>query len=191
MKKATLILILGFLIITGNSIQAQMTYPIKTGSIAYTMSMMGTDNLMTMYFSDNGNVQCTETQMEMFGMKIHNRSIVKDKKTFTLDMTQKTYTETDLSAEDFEKMNFFSSDDALAKEGATKVGEEEILGRNCQIYKLTKDGADMKMWIWKGMMLKMETVAQGMTINMVATAITESAPDASIFEVPSDFTKSN
>jgi len=191
MKKTISVLILGFILIAGNMAQAQVNYPYQVGSVTYNMNMMGTDNTMTQYFTDNGNNMCTETQMEMFGMKIHNRTIMKGNKSFNLDMTQKTYTETELSPEEFQKNNFFSSEEALMKEGATKLGEEEILGRMCQKYGLTKEGADMKLWVWKGMMLKMETVAQGMTINMVATAINENTPDASFFEIPSDFTKSN
>jgi hypothetical protein len=63
------------------------------------------------------------------------------------------------------------------------------MDKTCQIYKMTKDGAEIKFWSWKGLMLKMESNVQGMSMNMKATAISESAPDQSLFEIPSDFTK--
>jgi hypothetical protein len=59
----------------------------------------------------------------------------------------------------------------------------------CQVYTLNKDGAEVKLWSWKGLMLKMESSAMGMVINIVATSINESAPDQSIFEIPEDFSK--
>jgi hypothetical protein len=187
MKKPILLLLIGLLFNIGLSAQPNINYPIKSGSVSYTMSMMGTDNLMTLYFDDNGNKNCMDVQMEMFGMKIHNRTVIKDKRSYVLDMTQKTYTENEASEADYKKV--FMSDEDMAKEGITKLGEEEIIGKNCQIYSATENGAEVKFWIWKGMMLKMETASQGMTIKMIATSISESTPDPTLFDIPSDFTK--
>ncbi len=189
MKKTSLILILGIILNTALLAQTSVNYPMKRGSIAYTMSMMGSNSPITIYFDDNGNKQCTETKMEMFGTKMHNRSITKNNKFYNLDMTLKTYTESELLTGNSQKMNFYSTDEALTKEGATKIGDEEFLGKNCQVYSMNKDGADIKLWVWQGLMLKMETSAQGMTMSMIATTISESAPDAALFEIPSDFTK--
>jgi hypothetical protein len=92
MRKLIFLLLMSFIVNLGLSAQ-EINYPVKTGSVSYTMSMMGTDNLMVMYFNENGKSQCTDVQMEMFGMKIHNRTIIKDKKSYVLDMAKKTYTE--------------------------------------------------------------------------------------------------
>jgi hypothetical protein len=189
MKKPILLLIIGLFLNIGLSAQQSINYPIKSGSVAYTMSMMGTDNLMTLYFEDNGNKNCMDMQMEMFGMKMHNRTIIKDKKSYVLDMTKKTYTENDVTDADLKK-SFYMSDEDMTKEGITKLGEEEILGKNCQIYTATDNGAEVKFWVWKGMMLKMESSSQGMTVSIVATSISETVPEKDFFEIPSDFTKS-
>jgi hypothetical protein len=90
---------------------------------------------------------------------------------------------------DLKKNSFYMSDSDITKEGVTKLGEEEILGKTCQIYSLTENGAEVKLWVWKGMMLKMESSQQGMTIKIIATEISESTPDQALFEIPSDFTK--
>jgi hypothetical protein len=190
MRKASLILFLGFILSTAISAQNYINYPLEKGSVTYNMSMMGSNSTITLYFNNKGNTQCTDIQMEMFGMKIHNRNLVKGSMAYNLDMAQKTYTESVLSEDDVKKMgNFLSDENAMSMDGVTKIGEETVLGKNCQIYSMNKDGADIKLWNWKGLMLKMETSAQGMTISMVATAISESAPDQSFFEIPSDFTK--
>jgi hypothetical protein len=190
MKKLTLILMLGFVLNFGLLAQDYFKYPVSSGSVTYTMSMMGTESTVLSYFKSSGNVQCTDIEMEMFGTKIHNRTIMKDGKSYTLDMNQKTYTEIALSEEDMKKnAMFLNEENAAGMEGVTKVGEEVLLGKPCQIYNVSKDGVDLKLWTWKGLMLKMETSSQGMTVSMVATAISESSPDQSLFEIPSDFTK--
>jgi len=190
MKKILSLIFLGIVLNTAINAQNHFNYPINKGSITYTMTMMGTDNAMTLYFDNSGNTQCTEIQMEMMGMKMHNRTIIKGTTSYILDMTKKTYTEKELSEEDLDKAGFFMKEEATTEEGVTKVGEEEILGKNCIIYTMDQGGGEVKLWIWKGLMLKMETSAQGMTVSMVATAINETSPDSSVFEVPSDFSKS-
>jgi translation elongation factor P/translation initiation factor 5A len=190
MKKLTLILILGLTLNFGLSAQDFYKYPISSGSVTYKMSMMGTDNTVVTYFKNNGNMQCTDMEMELFGMKQHNRTILKGNKSCTLDMNQKTYTEIEISNEDMKKQGMFLDEENAAQmEGVTKLGEEVILGKTCQIYSMNKDGAEMKFWTWKGLMLKMEANSQGMVISMNATAISESSPDEVLFEIPSDFTK--
>lgn len=103
-------------------------------------------------------------------------------------MALKIYTVSDLDPNS-QNMKLYSSEETLIKEGAKKLADEEFLGKNCQVYSMTKDGADIKLWVWQGLMLKMETSAQGMTMSMIATTISESSPDPVLFEIPSDFTK--
>jgi len=190
MKKTALILIIGIILNAGLTAQEYIKYPLKTGSVTYTLSMMGADNTIMLYFDNSGNTQCSNVEMEVFGMKVHTRNIIKNNISYALDMTQKTYTETQLSKEDLQKMGTYLTDENAANtEGIEKVGEETIMDKTCQIYKMTKDGAEIKFWSWKGLMLKMESNMQGMSMNMKATAISESAPDQSLFEIPSDFTK--
>jgi hypothetical protein len=190
MKKAALILIIGIILNAGLTAQEYIKYPLKTGSVTYSLSMMGADNTIMLYFNNSGNTQCSEVEMEVFGMKVHTRNIIKNNTSYALDMSQKTYTETQLSKEDLQKMGTYLTDENAANtEGIEKVGEETILDKTCQIYKMNKDGAEIKFWSWKGLMLKMESNVQGMSMNMKATAISESSPDQSLFEIPSDFTK--
>lgn len=56
----------------------------------------------------------------------------------------------ELEEGDFEKVQ----DKELIEAGFAKEGTEEIGGRLCQIWKITKNGATQKMWIWKGIEVK-------------------------------------
>ncbi len=199
MKRLILILAVGILL--NVSLKAQIEpiqtqdqekkrYPIEAATIEYTMSMMGSDNPMTIRFKDGGKKQSTEVEMSMFGMTQHNRSIMIDNMMYELDMAKKTYKEIELTEEQMKKNTTFLADEkAMEEEGFTKGEKENFLGKSCQTYTMNKDGADVKFWSWDGLVLKMESSAQGMSISMVAKSITEGDPDDMYFEIPSNFTK--
>jgi hypothetical protein len=199
MKRSIIILVLGVLL--NVSLKAQIEpiqpqdqektkYPIESGTIEYTMSMMGSDNPMTIRFKNGGKMQSTDVEMSMFGMTQHSRSILIDNMMYELNMAEKTYKESELTEEQAKKNATFLSDEkAMEEEGFTKGEKENFLGKSCQIYTMNKDGADVKFWSWEGLVLKMESSAQGMTVSLVAKSISEGEPDDMYFEIPSDFTK--
>jgi len=190
MKKSIFVLILGLLLSSPLLSQENIQYPIQTGSVEYVMSMMGSENYLTMYFKDHGNTQCSEAKISLFGINKHTRTLINGKKVSNLDMDAKTYSEVELTDEELKKQARYLSDESVMKEeGITKDGEEEFLGKTCQVYSMSKDGADIKFWSWKGLMLKMETTAQGMSINLIAKSISEEAPNEDFFAIPDDFTK--
>ena len=151
--------------------------------------MMGTESPMTMYFTDNGNTQCSDVKISMMGITKHQRSIQKGKTMYNLDMDEKTYTVKELTEEELKNQVNYMSDEKLEEEGINKDGTEEFLGKKCTIYSTNNEGADVKFWSWEGLMLKTESSAQGMTITITAKTIDESVQDKSIFEVPEGFTK--
>jgi len=197
MKKSVFILVLGlFLSINLQAqvepIQAQndIRYPIEEATVEYTLSMMGEDNTMIIYFKDYGKAQSTDAKISMFGMTQHSRSIMLENKMYELNMVEKTYKESELTEEQIKKNSTFLSDEkAMAEEGVTKGEMEDFLGKSCQTYVMSKDGAEVKFWSWEGLVLKMETSAQGMTVSLIAKSIIEESPDKMFFEIPTDFTK--
>lgn len=191
MKKSIFVLILALCLKIQLSSQVNVKYPIEAGSVEYSMSMMGSESTMTLYFEDFGNTQCSDAKVSMFGVNAHNRNIMKGKQAYALDMNTKTYTERELTDEEIKKQAYFLTDEAaLKEEGITKLEDEDFLGKPCQVYSMNKDGADVKFWSWQGLMLKMETITQGMTISLIAKAINETTPDQSWYQVPDDFTTS-
>lgn len=62
-----------------------------------------------------------------------------------------------------------------------EVGEETVAGKPCKIYTVRKEEmgmtADVKMWVWKGLQLKMETTMGGTTLySETTTGIRENVP---------------
>ena len=55
----------------------------------------------------------------------------------------------------------------LEEMGGKKIGEEEVLGKTCEVWEIKNMGT--KIWIWKGITLKTETDMMGMKINQTAT----------------------
>lgn len=198
MKKSIFILVIGLFLSIKLYAQVEpitpendIKYPIEAATVEYTMSMMGSDNTMIIYFKEFGKIQATDAKISMFGMTQHSRNIMLDKMMYELNMIDKTYKESELTEEQIKKNKTFLSDEELmSQEGVTRGDKEEFLGKLCQTYLMNKDGAEVKFWSWEGLVLKMETSAQGMTVSLVANSIKENTPDNMYFEIPSDFTKS-
>lgn len=71
---------------------------------------------------------------------------------------------------------------AAGKEQGKLVGKATLLGKPCEIRQIQS----VKLWIWEGLPLKMESgAAQGMQVSMVATKVeTPAKLSASLFELP-------
>lgn len=68
----------------------------------------------------------------------------------------------------------------LENMGYEKTENEEVLGKNCEVW----EGMG-KLWIWKGLTVKSEVKMMGVKVNMTATKIeTDIAIPADKFKVP-------
>jgi hypothetical protein len=66
----------------------------------------------------------------------------------------------------------------LLNMGANKIGSENFLSKDCEVYEMKSTGT--KLWVWEWLTLKSETQSRGIEINLTATRINEGA------SVPSD-----
>ena len=79
----------------------------------------------------------------------------------------------------------------LKKMGGKKIGEEEILGKNCEIWK----ALGTKIWLWKGIPLKTQSKIMGIERTVEAIELNINTKiDESVFKVPegikiNDYTK--
>lgn len=164
-------------------------YPFKAGIVKYENEAMGMKTSLILYFKDYGDVECSVSEVEMMGKKITTKSLMKDGYLYSLSIDQKSGTKVKISSE-FSTYRFDSKmfEENMVAEGGKKLGTEEILGKTCQIYSMSENGASTKIWLWKTMMLKMSTEQNDMTMNMEAKSIeeTNNFPDG-IFDIPSDF----
>ncbi len=192
MNKTSLILSLIVILIGCNS-KAQnevKRYEIKSGVIKYnttnTGKVMGSvikgKGTESLYFKNWGAVELKESQstqtttMNMFGQKKedttsdHTMNKLENGESYSVDFDQKLiYSNKDMA------MNmiaaFHSEGDAgevgksmLEGMGGEKIGHENVLGYDCEIWKV----AGGKQWLYKGIMLKMEMTLMGITTTTLA-----------------------
>lgn len=64
------------------------------------------------------------------------------------------------------------------------IGKGTVLGKPCEI----RESGNFKMWMWKGLPLKMEMMNQGMNLTIIATKVEAPAKvAATAFKVPSGY----
>jgi len=165
-------------------------FPFKTGIIEYKQegNAKGTH---TKYIDEYGYKQAdyTETEVKVFGFtnkekkgtimigpKIHSIDFATNKASTGVNPVYETYANSDGS--DYDKLGR----DAMASLGFSNSGKTEtIAGKKCEIWK----GSLGRIWIWKSLALKSETVVLGINITETAVSvkINTSVP-ASKFEIP-------
>lgn len=153
-------------------------YGIKSAIVEYTItgSQSGTKIL---YFDNWGMRQAeyTNSVLEIgnFSKSINILNIIKDDANYIIDLERNTGTKTKnpikkLIAELQNQKSFGEfGEQILLKSGAMKVGQEEFLNRDCDIYEIKNTGT--KMWIWEWIPLKTITKLGGIEINSVAKKI--------------------
>lgn len=153
-------------------------YGVKSAFVEYTItgSQSGTK---TLYFDSWGMRQAEYTnsvlQVGNFSKSINLLNIVKDDSNFIIDLERRTGTRTKNPVKklitELQNQKSFGEfgEQILLKSGAMKVGQEEFLERDCDIYEIQNTGT--KMWIWKWIPLKTITKLGGVEINSVAKKI--------------------
>lgn len=153
-------------------------YGIKSAIVEYTItgSQSGTK---TLYFDNWGMRQAEYTnsvlEIGKFSKSINIVNIVKDDANYIIDLQRNTGTKTKnpvnkLIAELQNQKSFGEfGEQILLKSGAMKIGHEEFLDKDCDIYEIKNTGT--KMWIWKWIPLKTITKLGSVEINSVAKKI--------------------
>ena len=154
-------------------------YKVRSAIVNYKVTGMqeGTE---TLYFDRWGmrEARYTETEIKMMGMgvKTHNLTLLDGEFTYAVDLIKKTGTKakTPMMEALMRKAESENRDltdvcrDMMVQMGGKVVGEEEILGKNCQIWEI--GNMKTKTWIWNGIALKSETSMMG-TQTSEATSI--------------------
>lgn len=174
-------------------------YEIKSGIIETETS--GTMNLgkETTYFEDYGRREAkyTTTSVKIPGMNMEQTTnqltIMDGDWMYSIDLDKKTGYKMkppvlgDLAegqkTNDLGKVGM----EMLEQMGGKKIGEEEILGKKCEVWEIPS--VNSKIWIWKGITLKTETNIMGMEMNQKTTKLETnvSVPNEK-FEIPGDVT---
>jgi len=166
----------------GTMLNAQdKRYEVKSGVIEYTISgggtMMGvksevTGNARTV-FKEWGDVELQEqtAQTTVMGQieQSHEMTKMMDQKVYVVDFEEKVIYEyttqmlTNTQNKDLAK----TGKEMLKSMGAKKIGEEKFMGYMCEIWEMM----GVKIWLYKGIMLKSEGDIMGMKHTTTATKI--------------------
>lgn len=195
MKKLALILTLTLALNAGYSrAQKQLKrYELKSGIVEYETTISGKvlgstisgSGYEKLYFKDWGAVELKESQsaktstMKFFGKKktetekSHEMNKLDNGKTYSVDFDQQQiYASRDMAMD--MTTSFHPDADAgdvgknmLESMGGQKIGNEEFMGYDCEIWEL----AGGKQWMYKGVMLKLEMTALGITTVTQATSV--------------------
>lgn len=164
-------------------------YGFKSAIIKLSSDVMGQAVESTVYIDDYGAKECQKVKVSIPGMgDIETATIAKDGKAWSVNYTMKQVQEVDMSSND--KLNFLELTDEIRKKyNIQEAGVEKVLDLECQVYTLENEAqgvkAKIKGWIYKGMTLKSETEAAGMTITVTPVEFKENAVVLpQVFDVP-------
>jgi outer membrane lipoprotein-sorting protein len=181
---------------SNNAAVSYKRYGVEQGMVEYELSGAKTGK-QSLYFIDWGmkeaKYETGEIKMMSITVKENRLNILDGEWTYGIDLDKNTGTKmkTPLLEELVE--NSKSGDltdvgeDMLKKMGGRKIGQENILGKNCDIWEVKSVGT--KTWVWNYVPLKTETIFMGQTIKITATKVDfNTSIPADKFKIPSDVT---
>lgn len=162
----------------GNSSKFQKRYGVKSGVIEYEISG-SQEGTKTLYFDDWGMRQAEYTRSVLsvggFTKSLNLVNIIDGEYQYMINIDQKSGTKTrnpilkEIESLKYEKGFNEFGEQMLLKMGAEKIGTDNFLGKDCDIYEMKKSGT--KLWVWKWITLKSETKSHGIDITTVAKKI--------------------
>lgn len=153
-------------------------YGIKSGVIEYVLtgSQEGTK---TLYFDDWGMRQAEYTRSVLsvggFTKSINIVNIIDGEYQYVINMDQRSGTKTKnpviKAIEELKDQKGFNEfgEQMLLNMGGNKIGRDEILGKECEVYEIGKTGT--KLWVWEWVTLKEETNSGGLNRTVIAKKI--------------------
>ncbi len=161
-----------------NSSKFQKRYGVKSGIIEYEISG-SQEGTKTLYFDDWGMRQAEYTRSVLsvggFTKSLNLVNIIDGEYQYMINIDQKSGTKTrnpilkEIESLKYEKGFNEFGEQMLLKMGAEKIGSDNFLGKDCNIYEMKKTGT--KLWVWNWITLKSETKSHGIDITTVAKKI--------------------
>lgn len=181
MKSVSLKLVVIFSIVfTLNLYAGQKRYEIKSGIIQYEVKSTG--NVMgfatnakgksTLYFKDWGQLELNKDEItqESFGGKEIQKSMTKLEGNilYSVDYDEKVIIKYDINSMKNDQKLLIADKNFLKNNGGKKIGTEKVLGYKCDIWEIH----GQKVWIYKGIPLKMSGEMMGIKTEEYATKAT-------------------
>ncbi len=161
---------------TAITVESKGPYKIKSGYMENKMGGFGMTQKV--WFDDYGAKQYMVTLMGDKEDQYTGYSIIRDgyMYNFKNDTTAGTRMRTGISSASMDYENMDAKD--IERYGVKKVGKETLLGKECEIFEVSK--YDMKVWIWKGIAFKT-------AMKQISTEVAqfrEEVVDPKLFELP-------
>ncbi|MFA6401100.1 MAG: hypothetical protein WCX31_05670 [Salinivirgaceae bacterium] len=199
--KSTLLLFIVLFIASG--LQAQIAgnlFSSKSGKIAYRYEYSGSVTNYSIYFDDFGKKQCFDLVGSNAGTSDHSRTIITPETMYVINYDDKQVMKFPLDAKEKSIDAYGGSSaggvdlqemmSAITKSGKGKVGQETVLGKNCDVYVFNEsEEGKGKYWIWKDFVVKADFLDENgdhSYIEAKEIAI-DAAVDSKVFEIPSGF----
>ena len=163
MKK--LMLIAAGLLLSAAALLAQdnKVYGIKSGHLKYETQTSGGLQYNEVWFDDYGMTRKQHDQIMMEGMgNYHTEILFRDNKIYSNAWLDDEKKDEAKMTEGYPDLNLLNPSERFKKDSQLKeVGKEEVFGKPCTIYTYkTKEllrTVNYKVWVWQGIILKMET----------------------------------
>lgn len=167
-------------------------YGIKSGHLKYETQTSGGLQYNEVWFDDYGRLRIQHDQIQMEGMGNYNTEVLlRDGCTYVSAWWDNDRSNPAKKTETIPDLNYKNPSERFVKESKFKeVGTEVVFGKTCTIYTYrTKEllrTVNYKVWVWEGIILKMETKgAFGANNSMMVTQFDENPKiPASTFAIP-------
>lgn len=143
--------------------QDDATYGIKSGHLKYETQTSGGLQYNEVWFDDYGRLRKQHDQIMMEGMgNYHTEVLLRDNKIYTKAWFDDDVDTRAKMTEGNPGLNYLNLSDEFIKETKLKdLGEEEVFGKTCKVYtyktKSLLRTITNTVWVWQGIILKMET----------------------------------
>ncbi len=178
-RLAALLMLMG--LVTLLSADAKKRYDVESGIIKYKIT--GSGNVMGVSMEVNGDATSVfrnwgseelyeeQTSSVTMGQKTqeHDMNKIVDTKVYIVDFKNKMileYSNEALASSPYSDLGQ-QGKDMLISMGGKKIGEENFMGYDCEIWEL----APAKMWVYKGVLLKSEAGMMGIKYTTAAVEI--------------------
>jgi hypothetical protein len=201
MKKVLLIVLCTLIAVSAQAQQKQKRFLIKSGHIKYELTG-NTTGTKEMWWDDYGDKTCetvnSVTVTKIFGMKSESKSktktiIIKDK-FWAINYLDESaskgtvpyYEESHEMVEDMTEEELRQwGEDMIESLGGERLANEKFMGYDCEVFTVLGS----KIWIYRGVSLKLESEILGVTANEIASKFEpNTSVSASIFKPATDVT---
>lgn len=172
-------------------------YGIKSGHLKYETQTSGGIQYNELWFDDYGRTRKQHDQTMMEGMgNYHTEILMRDNKIYSNAWFDDEKKDEAGMTEGTPDLNFLNPSEAFVKDTQFKeLGTEEVFGKTCKVYtyktKSLLRTITNTVWVWEGIILKMETKGILGANNSQMVTLFEENPKipASTFAIPSKVTE--